>query len=146
ATFASALGGPVLSSLDTALLCQRAEHDEVGVYCGILDQATSCLGQADHAILLDCRSLQHEYVPIALPDTALVLYDTGIPHTLGESAYNERRRQCEEAVAIFAWRFNLEEPSRVIRTLRDLTLDDLDLFGGVLAAEWAVTIPLPDRE
>jgi len=146
ATFAAALGGPALSPMDTALLCQRAEHQGVGVRVGILDQAASCLGRAGHAILLDCRSLDYEYVPVALPEIVLALYDTGVPHTLAESGYNERRRQCEEAVAIFAWRFNLEEPSRPIRSLRDLTLDDLDLFGGLLAADWAVTIPLPDRE
>ncbi len=102
ATFFAALAGLRLEPLATARLGQQAEHHAVGVRVGILDQAASCLGRAGHAILLDCRSLTYELVPFDLPEVALVVCDTGVRRELASSAYNERRHQCEEAVALLA--------------------------------------------
>jgi galactokinase len=133
ATFAAALGGPALAPLETARLCQRAEWRGVGVECGILDQAAACLGRPGMALLLDCRSLTYEYVPFDLPDVALVVYDTGVPHTLAQSGYNARRRECEEAVAQLHAAIAAAEPGRTVASLRDVTRGDLARYGDALS-------------
>ncbi len=79
-----------------ALLGQKAENEWVGVNCGIMDQMISAAGRRDHALLLDCRSLERELVPLP-PATAVVVLDTGTRRGLVDSAYNERRAQCEAA-------------------------------------------------
>ena len=67
-----------------------------------MDQFASAFGEAGHALLLDCRSLEHRAVPLADPDLALVACHSGSPRRLESSAYNERRAQCEAAVAVIA--------------------------------------------
>jgi galactokinase len=108
--------------MEVARLCQRAEWRAAGVRVGIMDQATSCLGHKDQAILLDCRSYQCEYIPAAFHDTTLLVYHTGVPHSLAATEYNLRRAQCEEAVRILAEAI----PSRSITALRDVTVADLE--------------------
>jgi len=99
-----------------ARICQRAENGYVGVQSGLMDQFAEACGVAGSAVLLDCRS--HEWRPIALPaDLALVVLHTGSPRHLDGSAYNERRRQCEAAVADLA----RDDPR--ITSLRDVTPD-----------------------
>jgi galactokinase len=83
-----------------ARLGQRAENEWVGVRCGIMDQMISAAGRAGHALLIDCRSLQTEAVPLPLGTTVVVL-DTATRRGLVDSAYNERRRQCESAARVF---------------------------------------------
>ena len=84
-----------------ALLGQRAENRWVGVNCGIMDQMISACGKDGHALLLDCRSLEGQHVP--LPNgVAVVVLDTGTRRGLVDSAYNERRAQCEAAARFFA--------------------------------------------
>lgn len=83
-----------------AKLGQKAENEWVGVNCGIMDQMISALGKAGHALLIDCRSLETEVVPLP-PDTAVVVLDTATRRGLIGSAYNERRAQCEEAARLF---------------------------------------------
>ena len=83
-----------------ALLGQRAENEWVGVRCGIMDQMISAAGRAGHALLIDCRSLHTEAVPFP-PGTTVVVLDTGTRRGLVDSAYNERRRQCESAARTF---------------------------------------------
>jgi len=133
ATFAQALGAPALPPLALAQACQRAEQWSVGAQVGVMDQAVSRLGRAGHALLLDCRSLHYEYIPFALPDIALAVYDTRVPHTLATSDYNERRRQCEQAVALLAPILQHETPGRIVTALRDVTADDLARHGGALS-------------
>jgi galactokinase len=87
-----------LQPLGLALAGQRAENEFVGVSCGILDQYTSVLGQAGHALLLDCRHLESRPVAIA-PRLAVVICDTRAERHLGATAYGERRAQCEAGVA-----------------------------------------------
>ena len=83
-----------------ARLAQRAENGWVGVNCGIMDQLISAAGEAEHALLIDCRSLGTRPVPI--PDgVAVVVLDTATRRGLVDSAYNERRRQCEAAAHFF---------------------------------------------
>lgn len=83
-----------------ALACQRAENEWLGVNCGIMDQMISASGLADRALLIDCRSLETESAPLP-PGTAVVILDTGTRRGLVDSAYNERREQCESAARHF---------------------------------------------
>jgi galactokinase len=92
-----------------ALAAQRAENKWVGVNCGIMDQLISALGRADHALLVDCRSLETTNVPLPA-GVAIVVLDTGTRRGLVDSAYNERRAQCEAAARYFG-----------VKALRDVT-------------------------
>jgi galactokinase len=132
ATFALALRGEHMAPLDIARVCQRAEWRGAGVRVGIMDQAASVLGRAKSAILLDCRSLDYTYVPVDLPATRLFIFDTGAPHTLASSGYNERRAQCEDALRLLAPMIIAAEPGRSVTALRDVTEGDLRAFGGRL--------------
>lgn len=108
-----------------ALACQRAENRYVGVNCGIMDQMTSALGIAGHALMLDCRSLVAEPMPLPA-GVAVVVADSGVRRELATSEYNVRRAQCEQAVAI------LSEHLPGIRALRDVSLADLERLRGHL--------------
>ncbi|UCH25488.1 MAG: galactokinase [Trueperaceae bacterium] len=104
-----------------AQLSQRAENDWVGMKCGIMDQLISAAGQAGHALLIDCRSL--ELTPVPLPrGTAVVVLDTSTRRGLVDSAYNERRRQCEEAARFFG-----------VSALRDVTFEQFQAQAGRLS-------------
>jgi galactokinase len=83
-----------------AQLAQRAENRWVGVNCGIMDQLISASGIAHHALLIDCRSLELTPVPLP-PGSTVVILDTATRRGLVDSAYNERRRQCEAAARFF---------------------------------------------
>ncbi len=85
---------------DIALLCQRVENEYIGVQCGIMDQYAVALGKQDHALLLDCAKLEHQYVPVELDAYRLIIMNTNKPRSLIQSAYNERKQQCEDALAI----------------------------------------------
>jgi galactokinase len=103
-----------------AKLCQRAENQWVGVNCGIMDQMISACGRAGHALLIDCRSLETR--PVLLPrDTVVVVLDTGTRRGLVDSAYNERRAQCETAARYFG-----------VRALRDVSLAEFEKRAGSL--------------
>jgi galactokinase len=83
-----------IGGVTAARVAQRAESEFVGVKCGIMDQFISSLGKKGQALLIDCRSLEYELVPVPQGATVLVV-DTTAPRTLAGSAYNERRGQCE---------------------------------------------------
>jgi galactokinase len=89
-----------VKKLQLITMAQWAEHNFVGVKCGIMDQFASVMGKEDHVILLDCRSLVHRYSPIDLRDTAIILCDSKVKHSLVDSEYNARRSECEKGVAI----------------------------------------------
>lgn len=96
-----------------ALIGQEAENKYVGCNCGIMDQLISALGQAQHALLIDCRSL--EALPISIPkDLAVVIINSNIKRGLVDSEYNTRRKQCEAAAKALG-----------VNALRDASLDDL---------------------
>jgi galactokinase len=127
AAFALSRGDePPTDRLTLARLAQRAENVHVGVMCGLMDQFASALGAADAALLLDCRSLDRRTVPLPLADVALVVCHSGSARRLDGSAYNERRTQCEAAVAVFAARW----PG--VGSLRDVTPSMLDDAAGDL--------------
>jgi len=83
-----------------ARLAQLAENKWVGVNCGIMDQMISAAGKAGHALLIDCRTLETSLAPLP-PGTAVVIMDTATRRGLVDSAYNERRAQCEAAARFF---------------------------------------------
>ena len=89
-----------MSDVELASLCQRAENEYVGVQCGIMDQFASALSKRDHALLIDCRTLAYRHVPLRLAEAglAIVIANSAVQRELVTSAYNERRRECEEAV------------------------------------------------
>ncbi len=81
-----------------ALISQKAENKYAGVNCGIMDQFASAMGKKDHAILLDCATLEYEYIPLKLGDYCLVVANCNKPHNLVESKYNVRRHEVETAL------------------------------------------------
>jgi len=87
-----------LDPIDLAQACQEAEHIASGVPCGIMDQLASVAGREGCALLIDCRSLEIEPIPIP-DDLAVVVVHSGLPRALAESAYADRRRACEEVAA-----------------------------------------------
>jgi len=109
----------ILAGARIAQLAQRAENQFVGVNCGIMDQFISELGREDHALLIDCRSLAYTLVPMPT-DAALVIGNTRASRSLASSAYNERRRECEEGVAL------LQQALPDIRALRDVASEPLE--------------------
>lgn len=108
------LPGPEL-----AKLCREAENNFVGAKVGIMDQFVSCMGKADHALLLDCRSLEYRLVPVPA-DVRLVVCNTMVKHELATSEYNRRRAECEEGVKLLSqWYPN-------IKALRDVSVSQLE--------------------
>jgi len=103
-----------------SLLAQKAENAFVGVNCGIMDQFVCRLGRKNHALFLDCRSLAYENVPLRLAKHGLLIVDTKVKRELAQSAYNQRRSECDEAVRFF----QSKVPS--VKALRDV---DPEMFG-----------------
>ena len=117
--------GLTIDARDLALLCQKAENEFVGARVGIMDQFVSLFGQAQKALMLDCRSLEFELLP--LPDNIrLIICNTMVKHELASGAYNERRAQCEAGVK------HLAKFVANVTALRDVTLEQLEQFGSDL--------------
>lgn len=116
----AAVSGFAWDAMQIARVGQRAENDWVGVKSGIMDQAVSAAAKAGHAFFLDCRTLEYEHVPLP-KDVAVVVMDTSTRRGLVDSAYNERREQCESAARIFG-----------VKSLRDVSMDQLQVEGGKL--------------
>lgn len=111
-----------LTRLQLAQAAQYAEHHFAGVLCGIMDQYASLFGQKDAALLLDCRALTHEVVPVQVENAVLLLVDTNVKHSLASSAYNQRRAACEEGVS------ELQKFRSSVQSLRDAHLNDLEMI------------------
>lgn len=99
---------------------QMAEHHFVGTKCGIMDQFASMMGKKDQVILLDCRTLEYQYFPLDLGEYQLLLLNTNVSHNLAASAYNTRRAECENGVAL------LKKLYPGIKNLRDISLQQLE--------------------
>jgi len=108
-----------LTRLALAKIAQYAEHNFAGVKCGLMDQYASLFGKKDFALLLDCKSLEHELVPFHFPEIEVLLIDTKVKHSLADSAYNKRREACELGAALVARKYD-------VRTLRDVTMNMLE--------------------
>ncbi len=98
---------------------QAAEHNFVGIKCGIMDQFASVKGKENHAMLLDCESLDFQYFPIDLGNYQLLLLNTNVSHSLASSEYNTRRAACEEGVQL------LQKIYPTTKSLRDITIQQL---------------------
>ena len=114
---------PPVDPMDLVHVVRRSENGYIGLNNGIMDQFASIFGERNRALLLDCRSLEHRSIPLPLEDVTLVACHSGSPRTLETSAYNERRSQCEEAVATIA----AIHPE--VRSLRDVTPEMLAEVG-----------------
>ena len=113
------LNGVQLEKPQIAKLCRRAENDFVGARVGIMDQFVSCLGKAEHALMLDCRSLEFQLIPIP-KSVRLVICNTMVKHELAKGEYNRRREECDEGVKILSHWY----PG--IRALRDVSPEQLE--------------------
>ena len=109
------LFGCNLDRFRMAGIAQAAEHAFAGVQCGIMDQFASLFGKKDHAIRLDCESMQYEYIPLQMEGLKIVLLNTNVSHSLASSEYNVRRQQCEQGVQ---W---IRKQYPTVRSLRDAT-------------------------
>jgi len=119
------MNGLTIPPVETARLCQRAEHEFAGVRCGIMDQFVSCLGRRDNALILDCRSLAFDHVPIPA-GVDLIVCDTGVKRALAASEYNRRRDECNRGAGILASRI------QGVTALRDVSRALLEEFEGLL--------------
>ncbi len=108
-----------LSKLTMVELSQRAEHSYVGTQCGIMDQFASVMSKEGHVILLDCKSLEYQHIPIDIAPYKLIMLNTKVSHNLASSEYNTRKMECEQGVAI------LQKNNPEIRSLRDVTREML---------------------
>jgi len=119
------MNGLTVPRVETAKLCQQAEHEFAGVKCGIMDQFISCLGMRNHALFLDCRSLAFEHVPLP-HGVELIICDTGVKRALAGSEYNRRREECATGVRI------LSSKRGNITALRDVSPGELQESRGLL--------------
>ena len=117
----SSLAGRTLDRVTLARLCQQAENDYVGTRCGIMDQFTAACGRAGHALMIDCRSLEHQLVTLdpraagAAAAVQLVICNTMVRHRHADGEYNHRREECEQGVR------SLQRVLPGIDALRDVT-------------------------
>lgn len=104
-----------LTKTEMILISQKAEHNYVGVKCGIMDQYASMFGIKDNALLLDCTTIESTPYKIDFKDHQLLLINTNVKHSLSDSAYNDRRSACESIAELLG-----------VDTLRDATEEDLE--------------------
>lgn len=120
--------GFAVSNQDLALIGQYSENNFNKVNCGIMDQFAIAMGKKDHAIFLDTATLQYEYAPIHLENAKIVISCSNKKRGLGDSKYNERRSECETALA------ELKQVVR-IETLGDLTEEEFEKYKGIIQSE-----------
>ena len=118
--FKTQFGLVALAPVQIALTAQKAENEHVGCACGIMDQLASACAQAEQALLIDCRSLSTRSVAIP-PGAAILIVHSGVRRELAESAYNDRRLQCDAVAQHFG-----------VNALRDVTLTELEAEAGKL--------------
>jgi len=122
------LFGIDISLTELALISQYAENKFIGVNCGIMDQFAIAMGKKDNAIFLDTADLSYEYAPLNLGDAKIVIMNTNKKRGLGESKYNERRSECEAALADL-------KKVLPINTLGDLTEEEFELHKDAICNE-----------
>ncbi len=118
-----------IDKFELAKIGQATEHNYCGVNCGIMDQFASVFGKAGHLIRLDCRSLEYQYFPFNPEGYRLVLLDSVVKHELASSAYNDRRKSCENVVAA------IQKRHPHVEFLRDANMDMLNEVKGEITAE-----------
>lgn len=115
------IAAPV-DKVQLAVISQRAEHNYVGVKCGIMDQFASAMGKKDHAMLLDCGTLNYKYTPLKLEGHKIVLANTKKKRGLGESKYNERVQETGEGLSVLKQFL----PDKV--HLCDVTIEEYEMY------------------
>ena len=117
-----------VSMIDIALIGQYSENNYNGCNCGIMDQFASAMGKKDNAIFLDTNTLEYEYAPVVLADAKIAIINSKVKHSLVDSAYNDRRNECETA---------LTELQAVvdIKTLGDLTEEEYEANKDAIKSE-----------
>lgn len=123
----ASVSGLQLAPLELALLCWQAENEFVGVRCGVMDQFAAALSRKGFALLLDCRTLEYEYIPLTLKQCRILIVDSRVPRNLAASEYNRRREECETAVGQLA-----KLLGRPLRSLRDVNRTEIGRVGGWL--------------
>ena len=118
-----------IDKFELAKIGQATEHNYCGVNCGIMDQFASVFGKAGHLIRLDCRSLEYQYFPFKPEGYRLVLLDSVVKHELASSAYNDRRKSCENVVAA------IQKKHPHVEFLRDANMSMLDEVKEEVSAE-----------
>ncbi|MGP4079118.1 galactokinase [Pseudalkalibacillus sp. R45] len=108
-----------IDRIEMVKLAQKAENEFIGVNCGIMDQFAIGMGKKNHAILLDCNTLEYQYSPINLKNEKLILANTNKRRGLANSKYNERREQCEAALHTLQEKLD-------IQSLGDLTTEEFE--------------------
>lgn len=116
----AALAGAEIGAKELALAAQTAEHEFVGIRCGIMDQLASAAAKHGHALLIDCRSLETSHIPLELCSVLIAVCDTKVKHTLASSEYNKRRAECETGVGI------LKAFLPGIKSLRDISIEQFE--------------------
>ncbi len=119
------VAGESFDNVEVALTAQAAERQYAGVNCGIMDQYASACGKKGMAMLLDCKTLQCDYLPLDLGGYAMVITDCKKPHNLVESKYNERRQQTEQALAVLKEKLD-------ITCLADVSSEDFQKYSHLL--------------
>ena len=122
------LFGFEMSLIDIALLSQKAENKFIGVNCGIMDQFAIAMGKKDNAIFLDTATLKYEYAPIRLSGAKIVIACSNKKRGLGDSKYNERRSECESALASIQTKKN-------IKALGELSTEEFEAVKDVIGDE-----------
>lgn len=108
--------------IEMAKISQQAEHEYIGVMCGIMDQFASAMGKKNHAIMLNCKTLEYDLVPVNIDGYKLVISNTNKKRSLADSKYNERRSECEEAVE------GLKKSLPGITCLADVSPEELEKY------------------
>lgn len=129
ATFSAEEGVKSVDRVELAVLSQKAENTYNGVNCGIMDQFASSMGKKDNAILLDCKTLEYQYVPLDLGDYSMVIINCNKPRSLQVSKYNERREEVEIALE------KLKTVMPGITCLADVTPQQFAQHSGVLSGK-----------
>ncbi|UTH91141.1 galactokinase [Lactobacillus acidophilus] len=111
-----------------AKMGQRTENEFVGLNSGIMDQFACIMGKKDSAIFLDCNTLEYEYKPLALGDYEIIIMATNKPHTLADSAYNDRVRECHDALEKLQQKLD-------VKSLGELDNDTLDEYSYLINDE-----------
>lgn len=111
----AALCGVDITPTERALIGQATEHEFVNVPCGIMDQFISANGKEDHALMLDCKDLSFNHIPMVDPEVSVLVIDSAVKHSLADGGYASRRKNCEDACAILG-----------VESLREVTLEQLE--------------------
>ncbi|MCK4654196.1 MAG: galactokinase [Candidatus Cloacimonetes bacterium] len=118
-----------IKPIEMIKLAKKAENEFVGVQCGIMDQFASLLSKESNALFIDCRTLDFKYIPLSIQSYSFLICNSMVKRKLADSSYNERRKECKDAVKI------LQKYLPEITSLRDVSINDLEKYKSYLPEE-----------